>query len=228
MNVAGLVKSTLVDYPERVACTLFVTGCNYNCFYCHNRRLVDGLEKRIDSHEIWDFLNRRRGQLDGVVISGGEPTLRPGLAAFIERIRSLGYLVKLDTNGSNPEAVDSLLREGLIDYAAVDYKAPLSRYREICGQKADGKKVLESIGILLNAGADFEVRTTVIPQLSAGDLMQMAAELPVLPRYVLNRYRPPEVYLPADEGRVQEKPYTQGEIERFAAHIRAVQPNVFA
>jgi len=228
MTVAGLVKSSLVDYPGKVACTLFVPGCNYSCFYCHNRQLIDGTYEVLDLDTVESFLKKRAGLLDGVVITGGEPTLQPDLVPFIKKIRRLGYLVKLDTNGSSPETVKWLLSERLCDYYAVDYKAPAGRYREICGRAADVRKTLETVSLLLQTQVPFEVRTTVIPQLSEKDLLIMAKELPVLPRYVLNRYRKPEKYLPAEEDRISQTPYTQKQISAFAEVVRPYQPNVSA
>lgn len=226
MTVSGIVKSSLVDYPGLITCVLFVPGCNYDCFYCHNRSLLGGTREIMDLQKIQDFLVRRAGHLDGVVISGGEPTLQPGLVDYIQSIKNLGYKIKLDTNGSSPGAVASLLQRGLCDYYAVDYKAPAARYRDICAGAADAGAVLNTIGLLLESGSDFEVRTTVIAQLSEDDLICMARELPKLPRYVLNRYRKPNTYLPRDRGKIAQKPYTQEQIGRFAEVISKYQPNV--
>ena len=222
MTVSGLVKSSLVDYPGLVSCVLFVPGCNYSCFYCHNRALLDQAPPALSMQKVEAFLKKRAGLLDAAVVSGGEPTCQAGLEDFLRFLKSLGYKVKLDTNGSNPQAVDSILRGGLCDYAAVDYKAPAARYGEICGGSAG--PVLETIGILLKARFPFEVRTTVVPQLSAEDLMHMAQELPPVPRYVLNRYRKPEKYLPEDRDRVEKTPYTPGQVKAFAALVRPYQP----
>lgn len=226
LPVAGLVKSSLVDYPGYVSCILFVPGCNYNCFYCHNRPLVSGPYDLLPWDGVLDFLQKRKDQLDGVVITGGEPTLQKGLIPSIRAVRRLGYKVKLDTNGSSPEVVDELLKAGLCDYFAVDYKAPKDRYEEICGRGA--KPVLQTIDLLKKSGVDFEARTTVIPQLTPEDLLLMAQELPSLPRYVLNPYRPPKVFLPEDEAKIAKKPYTAAEIAAFALAVGPFQPNVTA
>lgn len=226
MTISGIVKSSLVDYPGIVACVLFVPRCSYNCFYCHNRSLIDGTHDIISLQYIKDFLLKRAGLLDGVVITGGEPTLQPDLISYMGMIKGLGYRLKLDTNGSSPKVISQLLQEGLCDYYAVDYKAPVKKYSEFCGDSANAETVLETIGLLLACHADFEVRTTVIPQLNEEDLVCMAKELPVVPRYVLNRYRKPEKYLPCDELRVEQTPYTQVEIDAFANLICTWQPNV--
>ena len=226
MKIAGLVKSSFVDYPGLPASVLFVPGCNYDCFYCHNRQLLGVSPPNLTLDEVMVFLKKRVTQLDGVVITGGEPTLQPDLIPFLHEVKALGYRVKLDTNGSSPEIVKQVLEQSLCDYYAVDYKAPQSRYHEICGSNANTGSVLATIGLLLQAKADFEVRTTVIPQLSQDDLMQMAEELPTVPRFVLNRYRKPDSYKPGDETRVLQTPYTKAEITAMAEAIRTIQPGV--
>lgn len=226
MTVAGMVKSSFVDYPGLISCVLFVPCCNYNCFYCHNRALLDGTYEKVDPESIKKFLNSRKGILDAVVITGGEPTLQPDLIPFLKEIKRMGFRLKLDTNGSSPDTVSRVLREELCDYYAVDYKAPASAYPEIAGKNANGWAVLETIRLLMKSGADFEVRTTVFPQLNEDDLILMARELPPVPRYVLNRYRKPEKYLGCDEERVNQPPYPQSRIEAFADLIRRYQPNI--
>ncbi len=228
MTVGGMVKSSLLDFPGIIACVLFVPGCNYNCFYCHNRQLLDGSETVIPTQDVDAFLKKRAGQLDGVVITGGEPTLQPGLFSFIRSVRAMGYQIKLDTNGTRPDTVRELLQEGLCDYYAVDYKAPAARYEEICGGGADASIARKTISLLAEAGVAFEVRTTVIPQLGEEDLVQMAKELPMVPRYMLNPYRKPLKYLPHDRDRIEQKPYSREEILRFAEAMHPFQPYVIA
>lgn len=226
MNISGIVKSSLIDFPGLISCVLFVPGCNFNCFYCHNRSLIDGSHIILAPQCVMDFLQRRSGLLDGVVISGGEPTLQSGLIPFIEMLKDLGYQVKLDTNGSHPETVKELLKRKLCDYFAVDYKAPAAHYPEICGQESDPRQVIETIRLLSKNEVPFEVRTTVIPQLGHEELAMMAQELPVVPRYVLNRYKIPEKYLQKDVERIRKKPYSREEIQSLAAGIIAWQPNI--
>jgi pyruvate formate lyase activating enzyme len=173
-----------------------------------------------------DFLKKRAGLLDGVVISGGEPTLQSGLLPFLTILRELDYQIKLDTNGSNPNIIKELIRQGLCNYFAVDYKAPSSRYTSVCGMDSNAEKVLETLDILLDSDSTFEVRTTVLPELGAEELMAMAKELPVVPRYVLNRYRVPSTFLPEDELRVRRKAHTAEDLQFFAACVSAYQPNV--
>lgn len=226
MNISGIIKSSLIDYPGLISCVLFVPGCNYSCFYCHNRSLIDGSHILLTPQSVTDFLQKRMGLLDGVVISGGEPTLQSNLIPFLQMLRGLGYQIKLDTNGSHPEVVRELLELELCDYIAVDYKTPSEYYPKICGHGADARQVIETIRLLSEGEVPFEVRTTVIPQLGSEDLMVMAKEIPVVPRYVLNRYKVPDKYLPQDEERILKKPYSIEEIKSMADCVTACQPNI--
>jgi pyruvate formate lyase activating enzyme len=226
MNISGIIKSSLIDYPGLISCVLFVPGCNYSCFYCHNRSLLDGTHILLTPHYVSDFLKKRAGLLDGVVISGGEPTLQSDLLPFLEKIRALGYRIKLDTNGSRPQIIEEVLKRSLCDYVAVDYKAPAAQYHQICGADADAGKVLETIRLLSDSGKPFEVRTTVIPQLGQNELFTMAQELPALPRYSLNRYKKPDRYLPEDEERISKPPLSIGEIQTIADEIAVWQSNI--
>ena len=164
MRIGGLQKLTLLDYPGKVACTVFLIGCNLRCPYCHNPGLVlpesmDGQE--ISADEILGFLEQRRGKLDGVCITGGEPTLWQELPEFISDIRSLGYAVKLDTNGTNPDMLKELLSDGLLDYVAMDIKNSPQRYAEACGGVDILSEVQESVLLLQDSPTDYEFRTTV-------------------------------------------------------------------
>lgn len=226
MIISGMVKSSLVDFPGLVSCILFTPGCNIDCFYCHNRELIDGTNTiKLEQKEVDAFLKSRLGKLDGVVITGGEPTLQPDLIPYIKKIKDLGYKVKLDSNGSNPKIIEQILKEGIVDYFAIDYKAPAARYKEICGENADADTVLETIKLLDDDGIDYEVRTTVVPQFSEQDLITIAKELPIVPRYALNRYRKPEKYKECDTERISKQPYTQLDIENFVAVLKSFQPN---
>ncbi len=225
MHCAGLVKSSLVDYPGSIAAVWFVPGCNYDCFYCHNRSLIDGAHQLLQSDEAWRFLEKRAGLLEGLVITGGEPTLQPGLEDFIRRVRGLGYKVKLDTNGGRPQVVARLLQEGLCDYYAVDYKAPATRYPQIAGVGADPAATRQTIDLLLAHGANFQVRTTVFPQLSEDDLLCMAQELPVVPLWVLNPYRMPPRYKQQDLPLLEAPPHNPQQMTALAVAMQAHQPH---
>jgi pyruvate formate lyase activating enzyme len=226
MIFAGIVRTSLIDYPGNVATVLFTPGCNFNCFYCHNRSLIENIDSLIPIADIEAFLKKRKGLIDGVVITGGEPTLQDDLVEYMLTLKELGYKTKLDTNGSNPEAIRSCIKAKAVDYYAVDYKAPMARYQEIARGEANAQTVLASIKLLLENDCDFEIRTTVIPQLSLEDLIQMAEELPKIPRYVLNAYKKPLDYRIEDLDLIEAPPYSEKQIAEFAETIKLYQPNV--
>lgn len=159
MEIAGLQKCSLIDYPGEVSAVVFTRGCNFRCVYCYNSELVlpDKYAPLIPEDEIFSFLQRRRGKLDAVVITGGEPCMQEDLKDFIRKVKGMGFKVKLDTNGSFPDVLEKLLP--LLDYIAVDVKAPAAKYPEIAGADAGG--VLESLRLVRGSGKDYEFRTTV-------------------------------------------------------------------
>lgn len=163
MDINGLQKLTLLDFPGKCACTVFLTGCNLRCPFCHNASLVTGhAPTAMTEGEFLAFLKKRQGLLDGVCITGGEPTLRPELPEFIQKIRQLGYLVKLDTNGSNPKLLRRLIEEQLVDYVAMDIKNCPDRYVPICGGIDIFPAVEESLSILRESNVEYELRTTCV------------------------------------------------------------------
>lgn len=164
MKISGLQKVTLLDYPGKVAATVFTPGCNLRCPFCHNASLVlqTGGED-IPPEKVLSFLKKRQGILDGVCVSGGEPLLQPDLSDFLGRIRALGFAVKLDTNGTNPTLLDRLIREGLVDYVAMDIKNSRERYGHTVGiPDFDCSAVEASVNLLLRGTVDYEFRTTVV------------------------------------------------------------------
>lgn len=164
MKICGLQKTTLLDFPGHVACTTFTGGCNFRCPFCHNSELLDvGGMGDYTEEEIFTFLKKRRGILEGVCITGGEPTLQPDLKAFISKIRALGLAVKLDTNGYRPELLKDLCRNGLLDYVAMDIKAARERYGEAAGAPSlNMTSIDKSIEFLLSGSVPYEFRTTVV------------------------------------------------------------------
>ena len=164
MHIGGMQKLTLLDYPGKVACTVFLSGCNLRCPYCHNPGLV--LPDQINAPgmpeaDVVSILGQRKGKLDGVCITGGEPTLQPELPEFLEKLRDFGYAIKLDTNGTNPGMLKGLLHDGLLDYVAMDIKNSPQRYAETCGGVDILSKVQESVLLLQDSPTDYEFRTTV-------------------------------------------------------------------
>ena len=174
MDIQGLQKMTLLDYPGRVACTVFLGGCDLRCPFCHNSGLVLGpMPAELDDQELLAFLKKRQGLLDGVCVTGGEPLLRPDLPELLARIKELGYPVKLDTNGSHPERLRSLVQQGLVDYVAMDIKNSPERYGETVGVPAlDLTPFQESVAFLLQGSVDYEFRTTVVREFHDSDSFQ--------------------------------------------------------
>lgn len=161
----GMEKLSLVDYEGKLACTLFTAGCNFKCYFCHNSGLVINPEfnTEIEDEVILDYLNKRKKQIDAVVITGGEPTLMPNLELKIKKIKELGFLVKLDTNGTNPDIVKVLVNKNLIDYIAMDIKISPTKYPLITGiDSIDIQKIKESANFIMNSGIDYEFRTTLV------------------------------------------------------------------
>lgn len=193
MRIGGFQRFSLSDFPGRVSAIVFAQGCNFRCPFCHNGGLIpltpaDGM--LIPEEEVLEFLSSRRGRLDGVVISGGEPTLQPDLPGFISRIRDLGLAVKLDTNGSRPDVLSRLISEGLVDYIAMDVKAPVESYGRLAGIETPTEPVLRSISIISRSGVDHEFRTTrVSALLSEWDLIRISDLIPPGSRFTLQQFR---------------------------------------
>ena len=194
MRLGGLQKLTLLDFPEHVACTVFTWGCNFRCPYCHNSSLVlsdrvheEGL---IEEEEFFKFLEKRKGRLDGVAITGGEPLIQPDIMEFMKKIRDMGYLIKLDTNGSFPDKLKAILDAGLADYVAMDIKTSLDGYKDACGiTNPPIDKLTESIAILRSSGVPFEFRTTVIDELHDEEVFSRIGDLiEGVDRYYLQRF----------------------------------------
>lgn len=182
---------TLLDFPGRVACTLFAGGCNFRCPFCHNASLVVGqMTESYSEEEILSYLKKRKALLDGVCITGGEPLLRPDLKDFIIKIKELGYEVKLDTNGSLPEKLSELINEGLVDYVAMDVKSSPEKYRVAVGlEHFDTSAVEKSIDILLEGRVDYEFRTTVVSPLhTLDDIDALCRRIKGAKRYFLQNF----------------------------------------
>lgn len=201
MNIQGFQKLTLLDYPEKVACTIFTGGCNFRCPFCHNASLVVGEQGNIipierqgqrgyTEDEVLAYLKKRQGILDGVCITGGEPLLQKDLESFIVKVRELGFLIKLDTNGSYPEKLDQLIGKGLIDYVAMDIKNSIEHYGETIGiENYDTTPIEKSVALLLKGNVEYEFRTTVTKEFhKAEDISQIGAWIKDAPRYFLQQF----------------------------------------
>lgn len=213
-KLAGLQKTTFIDYPEKIACIVFTQGCNFRCGYCHNPELFENKEPVLSVPAFFEFLNKRKGKLDGVVITGGEPTLHgKDLIEFIKEVKSLGFLVKLDTNGTHPDVLQELLNENLLDYIAMDIKAPLAKYQTITQTDIDTKIIKKSIDMIMNSGVDYEFRTTIVKsQLSVEDLRQIGELIQGAKRYYMQKFLATKIL---DETLMSEESYTDEEFKNL-------------
>ncbi|HRS88640.1 MAG TPA: anaerobic ribonucleoside-triphosphate reductase activating protein [Smithellaceae bacterium] len=193
MKIGGLQKVSLIDYPGKICAVVFLQGCNFRCRYCHNPELVDPerFGHCLDEKEVLDFLKARRGKLDAVSITGGEPTIQKELSSFIKKIRKMGFAVKLDTNGSNPQVIKELLRSCLLDFIAMDVKAPLAKYENLVRASIDAENIKESINDILKAKIPHEFRTTLVrSQLNRQDVMEISRMIAGARCYVLQKFMP--------------------------------------
>ena len=193
MVISGLQKLTLLDYPGKVACTVFTAGCNFRCPFCHNASLVlpGRSVQQLDENFLFSFLEKRRGVLDGVAVTGGEPLLHKELPALLRRIKDMGFAVKLDTNGSFPERLEGIIGDGLADRVAMDIKSSPSDYGRVTGLEGfDISAVERSKDLLLSGGVDYEFRTTVVKGLhTAGSLREAARWIAGAKEYYLQQYK---------------------------------------
>ena len=200
MLLGGLQKMTLIDYPGKIAATVFTVGCNFRCPFCHNPELVLSSQITVSpkdntlEREFFEFLKTRQGKLDGVCITGGEPTLQSDLVKFISKIKELGFAVKLDSNGTRPDILKELFEKKLIDYVAMDIKASLDNYEKVCSTKVDLERIKLSVKLIKEWGrqkaVDYEFRTTVVPGLHTVEEFEKIAEwLTGSKKYTIQKYQ---------------------------------------
>lgn len=212
--IKGLQKTSLIDYPGKICSIVFLSKCNFRCNYCHNAELVlnDPKLKEITEEEIFEFLKTRKKLIDAVCITGGEPLLDKNLPEFIKKIKEENFLVKVDTNGTNPKMLNFLIKNKLIDFIAMDIKNVFEKYEKTVNSKVDKTKLQESIKIIIESGIEHEFRTTVLPRLQKkDDLIEIAKELKDAKKYVLQQFRPAEKML--DKSFLTEKKYSEKELE---------------
>lgn len=226
MIIAGLQKTSLIDYPEKISAVIFTSGCNFSCSYCHNPELVNPELSmfQIKNSEIFEFLEKRKKVIDAVVITGGEPTIYPDLIDFIKKIKKLGYLVKLDTNGTNPEVVKSLLDENLLDYIAMDIKGPLDKYERITGKIVDLKNIEKTVALIKKSKIQYEFRTTVSPRdLTKSDFIKIGEWLKGGKNYYLQQFRNTKTL---DEALSKIEPYDESKLHEFSLIMKKYVDNV--
>jgi pyruvate formate lyase activating enzyme len=213
MKIGGLQKVSLMDYPGKICAIVFTQGCNFHCPYCHNPELVEPrlYREALTEISIFSYLERRQGKLEAVTITGGEPALQSDLIPFIKQVKALGFLVKLDTNGSKPKVLKSLINFHLVDYLAMDIKAPLERYASVTRTPVEEEMIRQSIDIIMSSGIPYEFRTTVVKsQLNTAELLAIGDLITNASLYVLQSYIPNK---PLDQHFLAETTYGREEFE---------------
>ncbi|MGI5899399.1 MAG: anaerobic ribonucleoside-triphosphate reductase activating protein [Christensenellales bacterium] len=190
MLIAGFQKLSMVDFPGRPAAVVFAPYCNMRCWYCHNYQILSGDVPLIPEEYVMEYLEKRKNMLGAVVVSGGEPTLRPDLPRFMEKLKAMGYLTKLDTNGTNPRVVKSLMERNLVDYIAMDIHAPEDKYSETACVPVDIGSIKQTIDIIMGGDVDYEFRVTFAPTLDKEDILKIADMVKGAKAFYLQQYRP--------------------------------------
>lgn len=211
-QIGGFEKCSLSDWPGKMSAVVFTAGCNWNCWYCHNKRLNEG-ELHINTEEVLSYLRARRDMLDAVVVTGGEPTIQEDLEAFLRELRSMGYFIKLDTNGSSSDVVRRIVQNDLADYFAVDLKGPPELHEAITGASFGNTR--RTIAYLQNQNINFEVRTTMIPAIGQLELQRMITLICPVPMYAL------QLYIPTDGS---APPRGKEELKEMARAVQGRQP----
>lgn len=226
MKIGGLQKVSLIDYPGLICAVVFLQGCNFKCSYCHNPELVDPqlFQPVLKESEVLEFLESRRGKLDAVTLTGGEPTIQSDLVNFIRKIKKMGFSVKLDTNGSQPQVIQALFDENLIDFIAMDIKSPLEKYENIAGVPVNGKRIKESIKNILKARIHHEFRTTIVQSLlTMKDILKIGALISGCERYSLQKFISVKIL---NVNFYNEKSYPENELEKIKKRLEKIIPSV--
>jgi pyruvate formate lyase activating enzyme len=219
MLIGGLQKTTLLDYPDKLAATIFTVGCNFRCSFCHNPDIVKGIAKVIPTSDVLDFLRKRKKLLDAVCVTGGEPTMQTGLITFLKKLKSMGYLTKLDTNGTNYALLEKLILRGLVDYVAMDIKAPWKKYAKVTCRKNDLSSIKKSVTMLKKGIVDYEFRSTVLPELhSPEDIVSMARQVKGSNKYYIQQFRPASKLVNQDF--VEFKSYSKRQLNEIIAGFK--------
>lgn len=223
MIIGGLQKISLIDYPGKMSAIIFTMGCNFRCPYCHNPELVDETGDVIAEEEVFSFLERRKNLLDAVTITGGEPTIHGDLIPFIRRIKTMGFLVKLDSNGTNPEVLKAVIDERLVDYIAMDIKSPIRSYSKTVGRPVDTDAIHESIMLLKANHVPYEFRTTVVKSLlSFDDFHAIGESIKGAKTYYLQKFVPTKTLNPAF---LKKTTYTDDEFNALRETMEAYVEN---
>ncbi len=225
MRIGGIQKCSLIDYPGKISSILFTIGCNFHCPYCHNPELVHETAEELNNDEILHFLERRRNILDAVTITGGEPTIQDDLIDFIKKIKNMGLLVKLDTNGTHPLLIEDLQKSDLVDYIAMDIKAPLSTYSTTVARPIDVRQIEKSIQLLIEGKIAYEFRTTVVKSLlSPKDIEDIGKSIAGANTYYLQKFVPTKTLNPAF---LRKTTYTDTEFESMCTMVSGYVKNCY-
>lgn len=220
MIIGGLIKSSLVEYPGKISAVIFTVGCNFRCPYCHNPELVNPELKppvEYTENQVLDFLKKRKGKLDAVVITGGEPLIQNNIYHFISKIKKENFLVKIETNGSNPELLKKLTDEGLLDYIAMDIKAPPEKYEMVCGTRVKLEKILHSIKLIMNSSIPYEFITTYAKQfLTPDDIVSIARMIRGARMYIIQRMHTLKIL---NKSLIKPCRYEQNELDKLKKRI---------
>ena len=215
MKIAGLQKMSMVDYPGFIAATVFTQGCNFKCGFCYNRDLIaTDKDPGFSQEEIFKYLNKRRNMIEGVCVTGGEPTLWPDLADFACRVKDIGLKFKLDTNGSDPDIISEMLKEGLLDFIAMDIKTSFSKYHLLKTPKNVEASLMKSIQTIISSQIPYEFRTTCVPELvTEEDIYSIGDVIKTAQRHCLQQFRPNETTI--EEKYSKLKPYDKKKLSEF-------------
>jgi len=190
MKIGGIQKTSLLDYPDLISAIVWTVGCNFRCPFCYNRDIVLGKVENISEEEVISFLEKRKGMIEGLVISGGEPLMQEDIVEFCEKVKKIGFLIKIDTNGMFPEKLQELIDKKLVDYIAMDVKAPKEKYDQLTGGKTDLSSIEKSIEIIKKDAPDYEFRTTFVPDiLKKEDVVKIAKWLEGAKRFYIQQFR---------------------------------------
>lgn len=223
MKIGALQKVSLIDYPGEICAIVFTQGCNFRCPYCHNPELVNPelYDENLPEEIVFSFLAKRKGKIDAVTITGGEPTIQQGLIDFVKRIRKKGYSIKIDTNGSNPEVIDTLLSMKLLDYIAMDIKSPAEKHKIVTRSQINFDTIKQTIELIMKSGIPYEFRTTALKKLlEEHDILDIASLIKNARLYVLQQFVPSKVL---DRGFIKYESYSRDELEflskKIAQHV---------
>jgi len=219
MKIGGLQKTSLLDYPDTISAIIWTVGCDFRCPFCYNKDIIIGNVELYSEDEIFSFLKKRFGMLEGLVITGGEPLMQEDIIDFCEKVKKISYLIKIDTNGIHPKKLKELIDKKLVDYIAMDVKAPKKKYDKLTDVKTNIKKIEKSIDIIKNSTVDYEFRTTVVPNLiTKEDIINIAKWLEGAKRFYLQQFKTDIPLISPDLTKVA--PYTKEELIKILEDIK--------